>query len=267
MGIQARDATNCTMLNLSFMQFPCGERHVRLLDGPSNLLKSNHIVIFAAINNSNDIIDLLLVTDVMRHNYKNTAIELFMPYVPFARQDRRAVNGDAFSIKVFANLINSMNYEKVTILDPHSDVTTALLNNVEVLDSAAMLDTTIKSAGFNSPSDFTFVAPDAGAAKKVNKLADHFKTDVIFASKERDPVTGKLTNSVIYGEINTQKPLLVIDDICDGGGTFINLSEVIKKKCINKLYLCVSHGMFTKGKAVVEAHFDGVYAINDHTVL
>ncbi len=109
------------------MTFTGGEIHLSI----ANLFFEGPAKIDARIKNSDDVMRLLLVTDALRANGCKK-ISLNLPYVPYARQDRRCNPGEAHSLKVFASLINAQHYRSVTVFDPHSDVVEALINNVVV---------------------------------------------------------------------------------------------------------------------------------------
>ena len=96
-------------------------------------MTSDVVYITANLRSSDDVMALLMATDALRRQGA-TRIHLTMPYVPYARQDRVMNPGEALGIKVFCDLINAQNYSSVNILDPHSDVTPALLNNVLVIE-------------------------------------------------------------------------------------------------------------------------------------
>lgn len=112
-----------------FIKFPVGEPHVKL---DLRVGQIPEAVVTFKFERSEEIVELLLICDALKRADK-LLYRLEMDYVPFGRQDRVAVEGEAFSLKVFCDLINGLGFEKVSILDPHSDVTTALINNVEVM--------------------------------------------------------------------------------------------------------------------------------------
>ncbi len=253
--------------DLCFMSFPGGERHVRLpmadIEAKQGEQTHREWILRANVYTPADIMDLLLTTDAVRRILQaGSVLRLEMPYIPYARQDRVAVEGEPLSIKVFASLINSMGFDSVTVWDPHSDVSTALINNVYVAPAADRMVTAMGAKGSAYLlRECAFVAPDVGACKRVTKLANMFKTDVVCADKVRDPVSGALSGTVIRGDL-PQRPLLVVDDICDAGGTFIQLAKALREKTDRPLYLYVTHGLFTKGVAPLKACYDKVFAAN-----
>lgn len=250
---------------LQFFSFPGGERHVRL---PMEQIEAREGLdmawtLVAHLYSSADVMDLMLVTDAVRRVMPpGSMLCLVMPYVPYARQDRVAVKGEPLSAKVFCNLINALEFDAVEIWDPHSEVTPALLNNVHIRDTQGLMQTAFARTGCEFLlRDCAFVAPDAGARKRVLALAQAFNTEVVFADKKRDPVTGKLSGAQVLGELPA-RPLLVVDDICDGGGTFIELARVLREKTEQPLYLYVTHGLFTKGLEPLQVCYDRVFAAN-----
>ena len=219
----------------------------------------NIINIEAKLHNSDDVMRLLMVNDALRRYAPGATVNLRMPYVPYARQDRVCNEGEALSIKVFCDLINSMNFNKVTITDPHSDVTPALLNNCVIISQEDILDS---FKGYKEDWDLysklmnneiTLVSPDAGAEKKILKVAQYFGgLDIIHASKVRDTRTGNITETKINDNPYPDgKDLLIVDDICDGGFTFIKLAEQLKRLNPRSINLYVTHGIFSKGYQVL----------------
>jgi ribose-phosphate pyrophosphokinase len=240
--------------------FPGGEVSIRLDQRPKN---SHPITtIEANLQSPTEIVELLMVTDAVKRMFTRSKITLYMLYVPYARQDRVSVPGEALSIKVMADLINSQNYANVEIWDPHSDVTTALINNLTVVEQHELASTIPDIDWANT----ILVAPDAGAAKKIYKLAAIRGSEVITAYKVRDPVTGNITATKVDSNTSTfvgsNKRFLIVDDICDGGRTFTELAKVLKKWTDMPVDLYVTHGIFSKGMSVFDGLIDNIYCAN-----
>lgn len=254
----AFDATNGhAHPDLQFFAFPGGERHVRL---PASVGTSADRIwtLTAHLYSVDGVMDLLLTTDALRRAARHDAeIHLVMPYVPYARQDRVALPGEPLSVAVFCKLVNSLNFASVTIADPHSDVTPALLDRVRIVPAAHYVQTLLNGTLAHLP-EVALVAPDVGARKRVELVGKAVKAPVAYATKTRDPVTGKLSGAEISGEL-PDLPLLIVDDICDGGGTFIALAEVLRMNTAQPLFLYLTHGLFTKGLQPLQPWFDGVF--------
>ena len=245
-------------MNIERFNFPGGEVQVRVTNTPlSPIHRITH-----HIRNSDDIMALLLLTDAMRRD-NATNIALTLPYVPYARQDRVMQGGEALGIKVFCDLINAQNYRSVTIWDPHSDVTPALLNNCQVIGQEVIVSNNKSSLG----SDSILVCPDAGARKKIFKVAEYggFE-DIVFADKVRDVRTGKITGTSISSwpaVWDQDRDHLIVDDICDGGYTFLELAKTLRARGVRgKIKLYVTHGIFSKGLSPFMGVIDEIYTVN-----
>ena len=187
--------------------------------------------------------NLCLAVDALRNMFVNY-IEVFVPYIPYARQDRVMVPGEPLSIKVFANIINSLNLNKILVFDAHSDVSVALLNNCQNIPNYEMVSHFLKELNL---SDYTLVSPDLGAYKKIDKLATkiNYKGHIATGIKIRDLATGQIVKSDVTTDDLKGKACIVVDDICDGGRTFIELAAALKAKNAGDLFFIASHGIFS----------------------
>lgn len=236
------------------IMFPSGfERHIKITDSVYS-----DITITARILNSDDIIEILLAVDAIRRIRQDCNIGLCIPYLPYARQDRVMVKGEPLSIKVMADIINSQNFTEVMIYDAHSDVGPALINNCVNISNHNYIESILDKV-----EDYWLVSPDSGAEKKIYGLSKSLKTDsIVRGNKHRDVTTGKITGTSIDVSDLKGKDCYIVDDICDGGRTFIELSKILRKSNAGDIYLIVSHGLFTKGIAVLEPFFKGIYTTN-----
>lgn len=241
-------------------KFPGGEMHVRLAPTPwVGVIKK--VEIFARLNCSDDVMSLLLAVDAIR-NMSDQPIPIYLtiPYFPYARQDRVCVRGEAFSAKVMAQLINGLNLESVTIWDPHSEVVSTLLNKVITIPQSDLFMHCPELINALQQNELILVAPDKGASLKTRTLHQQLQltTPIIQASKKRDPVTGKIQSIKIDNDVSG-KSLLIVDDICDGGSTFLNLAEKLKQAGAKRISLFITHGIFSQGLAVFEGLIDRIY--------
>lgn len=232
------------------MIFSGGEVHVRINSNRAFV----QATLEAHLRQPADIMELLLVTDALRRRGCRT-IDLIMPYIPYARQDRVCEDGEALSIKVFAALINAQNYNEVKVWDAHSDISVALIDRCINVHCAEFVKNV--AVAFNT----IYIAPDAGAYKKVMQVAAHFRRPCIQASKIRNTTTGEITGTEVHGVLHADHHYLIVDDICDGGRTFIELAKELKKSSA-KVDLYVTHGIFSKGFAVFDGLIDTIYCAN-----
>lgn len=241
-------------IELKTWDFPAGERGCSVVGHAWDDI----ITIVCNFTSSSDIIDLLLVNDAIRHQFSNK-VHLSIPYFPFARQDRRVNVGDSHSLKVIAGIINSCKFDSVVVNDAHSDVLEALVDNLVLIPQEVTAYPLLKDEKID-----ILLAPDAGASKKIYKLAALINKPVVIANKERDLSTGKVLRSIIseYDRFQLQdKHVWIVDDICDGGASFLELAKVLHGHASLNLY--VTHGIFSKGKEIFKKNFFKVICYND----
>lgn len=244
-------------MEYSKINYPAGEIDVRLkplrylMDKPVLVGKTNITWIF---ENINEIFEISLICDAIRR--KDVYIDkLFIPYIPFGRQDRETPF-KSFPLKVFCDLINSLNIPLITTADPHSDVTPALLNNCKVMTQDEILPHYIPK------TPHYLVSPDGGALKKIHKIVNEHTAGLIECSKLRNIHTGEITETKVHWpeDYNGQQ-CVIVDDICDRGRTFIEIAKKLKEKKPEKIILLVTHGIFSKGIEVFDGLIDEIFTM------
>lgn len=278
-------------IKYKIQKFPDGQQNIVIIfdyfvntplpKGHPNDLKSYSVQIKSRLNNWLDL-ELIVCAIASLRELGVEEIHLYTPYIIGARSDRNFEGGGNNYLKdVICPIINSLNFKTVTCIDPHSDVLEACINNFKKESNLELVNFTIKDLIWkqkeiksNTPlnsllENIILVSPDAGASKKIYKLAEQigYKGDIITCSKERD-TDGKLTRinvPISLAAGHGDKDMIIIDDICDGGATFINIAKRIKEyKYNNKIYLIVTHGIFSKGFEELSKYFDGIYCTNSY---
>lgn len=238
-------------LDYTRLVFAGGELHVNVAD-----ITQDGLIIKGLFRNSDDIMEMLILNDALTRNGCDY-ISLEICYLPYARQDRVCTKGDAFSLKVMTDLINSCNFYGVSVHDCHSDVGLDLLNSM--VDSYSQLEYLIHT-GYTMPLDAVVVAPDAGAFQKSKLIAEYYGLPLLVASKVREPETGKLTGFAIDAapEDIKGKQVYIFDDICDGGGTFLGLGKIIQEMEPTSMTLYVTNGIYSNeaNKILLEDMFN-----------
>jgi len=247
--------------------FGGGEQHIKL--NQEDLCNTYNATIWMHYAQDSDIWKLALIVDALRRSNINI-LNLNIPYFPAARQDRVCVEGEPLSVKVYADFINAMNFSKVTIFDPHSDVTPALINNVIVIDNTKFVGAILgEMNALDATGKTVLVSPDAGSNKKVANVAKYLhktsgqEVSVVRADKLRNVATGQIIETTVYADDLTGKNCYIIDDICSKGGTFCALAKVLKAKGASKVYLVVSHYEGTANLRILkESGIDLVFTTN-----
>ncbi len=228
--------------------FPGGEAHVALG------LETKHQQVARVESGSGDELMLLAMwADACnRSGQYSTAV---IPYLPGARQDR----GTPLGARVYADLLNSMKIDRIVCFDPHSDVLPAMIDR---LISIPLEKHPFWASNFRNFDGV--IAPDIGARKRAEAVASILDAPVYQAMKHRDFKTGTLS-SFTCESLPTDGKFLLVDDICDGGGTFVGLAERIKQdQGWKDLSLWVSHGIFSKGIDTLNDYFDAIHTTDSH---
>lgn len=227
------------------MKFPGGELQVRI---PG--IEDAPVLVAAHLQSSDAIMELLLVKNALYYEQVRN-IEYFIPYLPYARQDRVCSGGEAFSLEVIADLFSDIG---ITTLDVHSEIAMSLMPNLGCIEQYNIFKT--------FPSNAVIVAPDKGAALKAAKVGFINSLPVITAQKLRDTESGQITGIEVQGDVYPGQTYCIVDDICDGGRTFIELAKVLKSKGAERIELYVTHGIFSQGFNVFKGLIDAVYYTN-----
>lgn len=260
-GFNPEDASPEELIAFKEMTFNGGEPHIKI----ENLTIEEYpdgveLTITHRVTSFNELGMLMVAVDAANRTGAVNGLRLVLPYFPGARQDRIMVEGEPLTCKLYANMINSMGFDEVVIFDPHSDVVPALLECATVINNHEFVQDALTRITWEKEAVTYVVSPDAGANKKVIALTKHLEEyGLIKCDKTRNVATGKITGFEVYAEDLGGAACVIVDDICDGGGTFIGLAEALKAKNAGKLYLIVSHGIFSKGFRELNKHFELIY--------
>lgn len=187
--------------------------------------------------NNEELVALYFITKHVRETY-NGPLELVMKYVPNARQDRVHSEADVFTLKYFAEMINSLAFESVSVLDAHSNVALALINHVKSLPVKPYLEKAIALSGIDEERDMIFY-PDEGSQKRYSGL---IQFPHAFGHKKRRWEDGEILGLEVIGELpKAPFNVLIIDDISSFGGTFYYAAKKLKALGAEKIYLYVTH--------------------------
>lgn len=248
---------NQTTPTFSTMRFPAGEAHVKVANDTAEPGGLTEIATLRGTN-GDDLIMLGMWADAVRQRGSRSVA--LVPYLPGARQDR----GLPFGAKVYADILNGFHLDQVIAFDPHSPVIVGLVDNLTVVTSEQVVRDAVVSAPEHYGGDpYTgIIAPDKGAVPRATAVAEACGLPLYRAEKHRNPDTGKLDGFTCEPLPDTGR-FLVVDDICDGGGTFMGLagSTGLPKE---RLGLWVSHGVFSGRAAQLADHFGEIVTTDSY---
>lgn len=189
-----------------------------------------------------DLFKILALNQILKDANVKSRI-LNCPYILASRSDRKFKSGQSFDLKLVTEILNGCDFDEIQILDPHSDVLPALLSKCKVVDA---FDGFLAWIPFNKFdwSNRVLISPDAGAFKKIFNIGEKLKLPIIPGMKVR--LENGEPQTQFYGDVSG-KDCVIIDDICDGGGTFVKLGWKLKFLGAKSVTLCVTHGIFSKG--------------------
>lgn len=254
--------------------FPGGELQVRF-NPDEEWNSSNVYTVLWHYENDAELMEVALLTDALleaagvhlKNGDKELTLFLELPYLPYARQDRVCSPGEALALRSFACLINALCFDLIRCSDPHNEgVFRQLFEYADIVNQAECCLQILTEKDMLVDAVDILLFPDEGSYKKINQyyeLFDEYGMGLAKGSKIRDPLSGTLRGFDIDVKDFHGANVLIVDDICDGGGTFIGLGEVAKARNCGKLYLYTTHGIYSKGMESLNQMFDGVFCYNN----
>ena len=232
-------------------RYPGGEVGVRALQQPAPAR------LLARVHGSDDLLALVMFLAAVRGQVQHVCI----PYLPYARQDRVAVAGDPIAIDVLAELLATTGVRSFATVDAHSPASVAAFAKVGAsltnVPMAPWLARYLAPLRTRDDQSVWFVAPDKGARTRTAAAADASAQrgrpiGVVHCEKVRDPQTGKLQGFRVGDdsprELGPDPLVVIVDDICDGGGTFLGVASALRTHYGQMpLHLWTSHGIHSKG--------------------
>lgn len=188
-----------------------------------------------------EIFDLVQLVDLVRAKFNG--LHLYVPFLPYGRQDKEISNDKTFALHSFADIINWLSFKRITTVDVHSAVAIELIKNLENVMPYVEIG---RAIGVTASTMICF--PDLGARNRYH-IPDR---PVCHGEKVRDQATGHITEYKLIGDVK-DSIVLIVDDICDGGMTFQLLAKQLLETGAAEVHLYVTHGIFSKGLKPLKA--------------
>lgn len=226
---------SATEIPTQIWDFPGGELGVRITE-PSSLRDLNRVMIDLRCRDSDGILAALLLRDAVERVKPGIGIDLYLPYLPYGRQDRVCNPGESKSVSVLVNMLSV--FDAIYTVDHHP-----VFRPDNVYDTKGPWISSKALWKFLPRTPFVKAYPDHGAWVRHGK-----PNAAIVGYKKRDPKTGNIQQiGINIPHDITGKTVVIIDDICDGGGTFIPQAKALKEAGAKEIILYVSHGIFSRG--------------------
>ena len=248
------DTDNYAAAGIEVIWLPAGEPHVKM-----KAFEVPHVHMYAKLRNSEDVLAFLAVCSALEH--QGVDRHVFMPYLPGGRQDRVQSNG-CFTAQMFARLLTPA-VTTLTAIDIHSDAA-AMAYGKELPLHVLPLEPIVKNLLKTTPTTYdALIIPDAGAVPRGESLAKYLGIkEIIYCTKRRDSDTGEVIVESFPDEwvMDGLNRLLLADDICDGGGTFLQIADQIHAfNSDMQIDLFVTHGIFSKGFDLIDERFNHIF--------
>lgn len=235
---------------VDFTVFPNGETK---LDNTDLSIHRYNEILFK-YENDGDLIKLMFLKKYL--DSSKAIVELIITYMPYSRMDRTE-NDSPFTLKYVAEFINGLNFNTVTLIEPHSDVSTALIDNcIAKYINFELLPMVMEKVSFDIEQDY-IMFPDSGASKRYSKMK--FK-NVIIGNKERDFQTGEIKGLTLHSSFEgSGGKVIICDDLSSYGGTFVKSAEALREKGFEDIYLLVAHAENSIFKGKLFENVDKVF--------
>ncbi len=192
---------------------------------------------------SDNLMELLLMIDAAKRAsaYKVIAV---IPYYGLARQDRKDRPRVAIGSKLVANMLTAAGADRVITMDLHAPQIQGYFDiPVDHLDSSAIFIPYIENLKL---ANLTFAAPDVGSANRIREIATYFECEMVICDKHRKRAN-EIASMVVIGDV-TDRDVVLIDDICDTGGTLVKSAALMKEKGARSVRALCTHPVLS-GKA------------------
>jgi ribose-phosphate pyrophosphokinase len=230
--------------------FPDGTQQVWKL--PEELARTTkYLELDWRFENEAELITVMQVRKLFSRKY----MSLYMPYMPYARQDKEVTNQTTFALSAFVDFINTLDFDVVVAFDVHNVAAASKIKSFTNITPMAYHQRLIRDL---NPEWLVF--PDAGARER---YSDYGRPYLVF-EKYRDQLTGEITGHRLVNTVDIAKnrhvSFLILDDICDGGATFLSVAKAIRELTpATQISLFVSHGIFSKGRSHLEREGISLY--------
>lgn len=243
-------------IKYSISRFPDGEIQITL----GEFSRKDEIEVKCRITSAEELFILMQVADILRRHGMRFSISIY--YLMGMRMDRVMDFNRPFTLRMVVDILDSLCATSIAIFCPHSEVTTQLFRKTEVIPLLPIKWCEEEKYFWD---ECQVVLPDAGAVKRY--FRENVPSDIIIGEKVRDVKTGEILSIKVRNPeaIDGRWPLIMIDDLCDGGGTFVGLANAIREVRPDAVInIAVDHMVNPKGIENLSKNFNHVFFTNSY---
>ena len=193
-----------------------------------------------------NLMELLVFIDALKRASAKS-INVIIPYYGYARQDRKSSPREPITSKLVADLLGAAGANRVVTIDLHAAQIQGFFNfPTDDLTCIPMMAQYFRTSDLDM-NDLVVVSPDHGGTTRARKLAEALGVPMAIVDKRRPRPNVCEANNVI-GDVK-DKNVIVVDDICDTGGSLVAGCQLLKEKGAKDIYTCVTHGVFSGNAA------------------
>ena len=252
-------------IDYSISRFPDGEVQITL----DRINHKDGALVKCRITNAEELFIVMQIADILNRHAVIWWLDIY--YLMGSRMDRVMDFNRPFTLRIMANVLNNLGASNVNVLAPHSD-RSYLEGFFQAVSIPTEVDKILDDFDGNSivySTEYCLIVPDKGAYDRLGcGVRNYYLDNIVVVNKVRDIATGKIQKIEITNPdvvLSTNKKFIIVDDLCDGGGTFCGIAEEIRKiKPDANLSIFVTHMVNPRGIENLSKTFDHVWFTNSY---
>lgn len=205
-------------------------------------VRNKNVYLYGSTATDKDIMSILLAIDAAKRSGAKK-VNLIIPYFGYARQDKKSIHRGGIGGKLMANMLTTAGASSIMVIDLHSDGVEGFFDIPVIHLSGHVIFGDHLTKLIGDDNDYVICSPDHGGTSRAKNFAKMLNLPMVVFDKERI-VANKVNNMTLIGDVKG-KNVIVVDDIGDTLGTLCLGAEKLREAGANKVYACLSHGVFS----------------------
>ncbi len=230
-------ALSAELIKVEHKVFPDGESYIRIPQ-PQRLQGEEVVVVQSTYYpQDKNLMELLFMIEAVK-DFGASKVIAVIPYLAYARQDKRFREGEALSIKTVLRSIKNVGADVLITVEPHK---AEELNHFSG-ETRIVYPEPLFAEELAKIVDKPFVlSPDVGALFRAKMVAEKLNCDYAYIEKERDRITGEITAKNIPRENLKDKDVIIVDDIISTGGTTAQAAKIAYSLGARRVIAAAAH--------------------------